>query len=335
MRLAAIVALVIVLKAVPVSADAVLFLGESYGRFGSVSPTGHAALYLTGVCAETPVLLRRCAAGEHGAVISRYHRVGEVDWIAIPIIPYLYAVETAASVPVTADRSAVLSMRDAYRRRHLMPLVPDRDDGTAPTGNWVQLVGSAYDRTVLGFSMKTTPSQDDVVIALLNGRPNVARFNILTRNCADFVRDVMRLYDPRLMSNNWIADLGVTTPKQLARSLVRYAGTRPELDLKAFSVPQIGGSRRKSRPARGVLEALVKTKKYAIPMTLVQPWVSAGVAAGYLINGRFNPHRYINESLAAADFAACGRCADVSPNPVMVAALGEPEPPPAAGEQDH
>jgi hypothetical protein len=36
----------------PSYADVVLLLGESYGRFGSFSPMGHAAVYLTRVCAE-------------------------------------------------------------------------------------------------------------------------------------------------------------------------------------------------------------------------------------------------------------------------------------------
>ena len=34
--------------------------------------TGHAAVYLSGVCAETPLVLRRCGPGETGVVLSRY-----------------------------------------------------------------------------------------------------------------------------------------------------------------------------------------------------------------------------------------------------------------------
>ena len=81
-------------------AAAALFLEEPYGAFGRVNPTGHAAVYLSGVCAASPVLLRRCEPGETGVVISRYHRVGGYDWIAIPLIPYLYAVEGLEQVPL-------------------------------------------------------------------------------------------------------------------------------------------------------------------------------------------------------------------------------------------
>ena len=55
--------------------------------------TGHAAVYLSGVCAESPIVLRKCAPGELGAVISRYDGVHGYDWLAVPLIPYLYAVE--------------------------------------------------------------------------------------------------------------------------------------------------------------------------------------------------------------------------------------------------
>ena len=53
-------------------ASATLFLEEPYGRMGFFTATGHAAVYLSGVCAETPVKLRACAPGETGIVISRY-----------------------------------------------------------------------------------------------------------------------------------------------------------------------------------------------------------------------------------------------------------------------
>jgi hypothetical protein len=297
---------------IPAHADAVLLFGESYGRFGSLAPTGHAALYLTGVCAASPVVLRRCEAGERGVVISRYHRVGGADWMAIPILPYLYGVERAGDVPGSASPSEVLEIRDAYRRAHLRSVVPDGPDGRAPDGNWIQLIGAAYDRQLLAFTIPTTPGQDTAVVAALNARPNRARFNILTRNCADFVRDVLHLYHPKLVANNWIADLGVTTPKQIARAMVRRARQHPEFAGAAFVVQQIPGSRPASRPARGVLESLLRTKKYAIPMTLVQPWVSVGVAAGYLAHGRFDPHRYATSSRGAVHFEAAPDIARVA-----------------------
>jgi len=64
-------------------ASATLLLEEPYGKLGFFTATGHAAVYLSGVCAETPLVLRPCAPGELGAVISRYDGVGGYDWLAI------------------------------------------------------------------------------------------------------------------------------------------------------------------------------------------------------------------------------------------------------------
>ena len=72
--------------------SATLLLEEPYGKLGFFTGTGHAAVYLSGVCTDNPLVLRRCAPGESGAVLSRYDGIGEYDWVAIPLIPYLYAV---------------------------------------------------------------------------------------------------------------------------------------------------------------------------------------------------------------------------------------------------
>src|ERR1700677_1687324 len=56
-------------------ADAALLMEEPYGEFGFFNPTGHSAVYLNHVRAESPVKLRTCRPGEYGVVISRYHRI--------------------------------------------------------------------------------------------------------------------------------------------------------------------------------------------------------------------------------------------------------------------
>src|SRR5579872_1052385 len=97
-------------------ADVTLLLEEPYGAFGGMTPTGHAAIYLSRVCAATPVLLRRCRPGELGVVISRYHRIDHYDWVAIPLMPYLYAVDRPEEVPGSIDPKAVAALQDHYRR---------------------------------------------------------------------------------------------------------------------------------------------------------------------------------------------------------------------------
>lgn len=273
-------------------ADVTLLLQEPYGRFGSFNPTGHSAVYLSRVCTDSPTVLRRCRSGETGVVISRYYRVAGLDWVAIPLIPYLYAVDRSSDVPIFADAAQVATLRDQYRRRHLANLIPDRPDGQMPPGEWIELVGAAYDRRITAFTVPSTEAQDDALIQELNARTNRRRFNLLFRNCADFARDIVNLYYPKALNTSLVADLGITTPKQLAKSLVRYSDRRHELELVGWTIPQVPGSRRDSRGTRGVLEAFVKSKKYLVPLVVLQPWIPAGMAAGYVVKGRFNAARY-------------------------------------------
>ena len=146
------------------SASATLLLEEPYGKMGFFTATGHAAVYLSGVCAETPLVLRRCAPGETGVVLSRYDGVGGHDWIAIPLIPYLYAVERPEDVPLFANAKMAAFLRDRYRRRYLEDVAPDAKNGETPGGNWYQLVGSSYDRTIYGLEIETTSTQDGALI---------------------------------------------------------------------------------------------------------------------------------------------------------------------------
>ncbi len=295
--------------AMPAEADVALLLAQPFGRSGALNPTGHIGVYLTRVCAATPTVLRRCQAGETGVVISRYNRVGDFDWVAVPLIPYLYAVEQAVDVPAFASRDTVLALRDSYRRSHLRQVAPDSAAGASPVGHWMQLVGAVYDRQIVAFSVRTTPAQDDELIAELNAGENRRRFNILFRNCADFARDLINRYYPRAIRSSFVADLGFTTPKQIAKGLVRYGTQRPELGLSAYLIPQIPGNRPDSGRARGVLESFVKTKKYAVPLTMVEPWVPVGLAAMYLVRGRFNPHQFAMQSYQPNDVEAHARLA--------------------------
>ena len=288
------------------SADIVLLVGQPYGRFGFFSPTGHAAIFLTRVCADGPLTVRMCSPGEPGAVISRYHRVAGRDWLVTPVIPYLYAVDNVSMVPREADRGAVLSLRDAYRRTHLSELIPDGPAGTPPKGDWVQTVGAAYDRVIVALGLPTTEREDRLLVDWLNARDNTARFNLIVRNCADFARDLFNVAYPGALKGRLVADLGITTPKGLARSLVARA-RESDVPLVSFVVPQIPGSRRRSGRARGIIEGLVTTKKYAVPLLVLEPLVPAGLALGYLTTGRFDPVRHATgEVVSPAEVARIG-----------------------------
>jgi hypothetical protein len=272
-------------------ADAALLMEEPYGEFGAFNPTGHAAIYLNHVCAETPTRLRPCRPGEPGAVISRYHKIDGYDWLAIPLVPYLYAVERVEDVPATADSAIEASLRDKYRREHLLAYVPDvaegKKGGEAPGGEWTQLIGASYDRRIYGFQIQTTADEDSQFMNRYNDSRNDGHFNLLFHNCADFSRTLLNVYYPHGVHRNFFVDLGITTPKQVARSLTKYADRHPELTFSTFMIPQVPGSIKRSHPIDGVMESVVKSKKYVLPLAVLSPEVTAGLVVAYLTDGRF------------------------------------------------
>jgi len=282
------------LSAGTAKASVTLLLEEPYGNFGGLTPTGHASIYLSHVCAASPILLRRCQAGEQGVVISRYHRVGGYDWIAIPVLPYLYAVDRPDQVPTSVTPAEVAALRDHYRRMNLEGVAPDAADARTPNGDWIQLVGAAYDRTIYAFGIETTEQQDGEFIQKFNSGQNREHFNLLFHNCADFVRQAVDFYYPHAIHRSLILDAGIMTPKQAAKSLVSYSKHHPDLQFSSFVIPQIAGTMPRSTAVRGVLESLVKSKKYAVPLVSVavlHPYFGGSLAFAWLDGSHFNPRK--------------------------------------------
>jgi hypothetical protein len=294
----------LLLVATAARADMALLLEEPFGQFGGMTPTGHTAIYFSRVCAASPVRLRRCGQGEPGAVISRYHRVAGRDWIAIPLIPYLYAVDRAEQIPREVGDGDVASLRDDFRRRHLEEFAPDTSDGMPPEGDWIQLVGASYDRTIYTYEIVTSEEEDDKFIQLFNSRANKTDFSLLFHNCADFAREAINFYYPKAVHRSLIGDAGIMTPKQAAKSLVNYAKRHPSLQLSGFVIPQVPGTVERSRPVRGVLEALVKTKKYILPLAplaLMHPYFGGSLVIAWIQGGHFNPRIVVGNKGSEAE----------------------------------
>lgn len=275
------------------SASATLFLEEPYGKLGFFTATGHAAVYLSGVCADTPTELRPCQPGETGVVISRYDGVGHLDWVAIPLVPYLYAVDHPDDVPLFVDAKTVASLRDRYRRQYLEAVAPDGKNGEAPGGNWYELVGSSYDRTIYGFQIETTPEQDAALIRRLNAAPNRSHFRTVSSNCADFAKAIINFYYPKALHRSVIADVGITTPKQMAKMLVKFNQRHPGVEYSHFIIAQVPGSTPRSFAVHGVVESFFKSKKYMVPSVVVSPIFAGCVFVVYegVGAGRFEPAR--------------------------------------------
>jgi hypothetical protein len=254
-----------------------------------MNPTGHAAVYLSRVCADTPTHLRLCHEGEIGVVLSRYHRIDGYDWLAIPLIPYLYAVDDPSDIPATATARLELKLRDNYRRQHLESIVPDDPKHEIPRGEWIQLVGASYDRRIRGYEVATTQAQDNELIARFNRHKNISHFNLFFDNCANFSEQILNFYYPHSIHRNFIADAGMMTPRQAAKSLVHYSRHHPDDELHTFVIPQVPGTIPRSTRVNGVIESLVKSKKYVIPLAASHPFVTGTLIAVYFADGRFQP----------------------------------------------
>jgi hypothetical protein len=306
-------------------ADAALLVEEPFGDFGAMNPTGHAAIFLNRVCADTPTHLRPCRDGEVGVVLSRYHRVDGYDWLAMPLLAYLYAVDDASQIPDTATPRLELKLRDTYRRNHLEDLIPDDPKHEIPRGEWIQLLGASYDRRVWGFAVATSPAQDDVLIRRFNSRRNVAHFNLFFNNCANFSEKVINFYYPHSVHRNFIADAGMMTPKQAAKSLVNYSRHHPGTDIYTFVIPQVPGAIPRSTPVDGVVESLVKSKKYVVPLAVLHPYVAGSLIAAYFSDGRFHPD---------PNAVVFNPAIDAAPGPAMrVQSAADPGPMAAAPDQ--
>jgi hypothetical protein len=207
--------------------------------------------------------------------------------VAIPLLPYLYAVENPSDVPAHVDRDTVSGLRSRYRETHLESLGANLSPGNFVHGGWSQLVGAAYERRIYAFRFETTPEQDDVLIQQMNAGPNRTHYDLLFSNCADFSRVLLNHYFPHTFRRSIFPDAGMTTPKQTTYRLVRYARKHPETQLTVFEISQIPGYRRGSRSVKGIDESFVTTV-YAIPIAVMNPYLAGGLLVDYLVRGRFH-----------------------------------------------
>jgi hypothetical protein len=287
---------------------------EPYGFFGAVNPTGHTAIYFERVCAESPTRLRRCQPGEPGAVVSRYQGIANLDWVAIPLIPYLYSVDKPSDVPAHVDRDAVKHLRDRYHETHLLGLGMNIPAGNIVHGGWTELVGVSYERRIYAFRFETTEEQDDAFIARMNRGASVSHFNLLFNNCSDFARRILNFYFHGTFPRSVFPDAAMTTPKQIAYKLVRYARRHPDAQLTVFEIPQVPGLRRLSRSNKSIAESLATTV-YAVPIALTNPYLAGGLFVDYLVRGRHHLIPKHPELLEPNDLSALTLAGPAAQNP--------------------
>lgn len=265
-----------------------VLVGEPFGNFGTMMPVGHTAIYIDHLCADGPLKLRACHPGEaQGVVVARYHQLGQYDWLASPVMEFLYATDDPARVLSYATIDNSWALRQVYRKRYLEAIVPDGTEYDKATDEWWESAGTAYTRRIWGYQLATTAEQDRRFMNIMNERPNAHDYRLNNNNCADFAANMMNLYFPGSVRRDRTADFGWMTPKNVARCVEAYGHAHPELKLKAFEVPQVQGSLRRSRPVRGAAEAGLTTKRYLATLLVIQPEVPVVCAILYLKHGRW------------------------------------------------
>ena len=268
------------------NAQAALLMQDADGISAALSPVGHDAVYFSRICAASPTKLRRCGPGEPGVVIARYHGIAGYDWLAVPLIPYLYSVEDASAVPTRVNRETVQTLRLRYHEAHLMSLGENVPEGGRIHRGWDQLVGSSYEQRIFAFRFNTTVEQDDAFIAKMNADANRSHFNIFFRNCADFSSSVLDFYFPHTFKRHLVPDLGIVSPRQVAYELVRYARKHPEIQLTVMEIPLVPGYHHSSRLPKSADESAI-VGGYVIPIAFLSPYAAGVIVADDLIWGRY------------------------------------------------
>jgi hypothetical protein len=88
-----------------------------------------------------------------------------------------------------------------------------------------------------------------------------------------------------------IADVGITTPKQMAKTMVKFSVRHSELEFSRYVIPQVPGTEARSAAVHGVVESFLKSKKYIVPSAVASPIFAGCVVAVYegTGTGRFKP----------------------------------------------
>jgi hypothetical protein len=277
---------------------------------------GHSAVYLSGVCMDTPVKLRPCEPGENGVVLTNYRNFGEAhpyEWNAIPLNIYMYGVENLEDRPLYASPTIRWMLQERYREKYLQTLCAG-SCATNPHAFWRDTVAATFLRDIYMFTARTTPEQDRILIEKLNREGNVRRYRVLTYNCADFARDVVNTYFPGAARADHLNDFWITSPKAIAKSFAHYGAKHPELGFHVVRFSQVPGEYAPSRGNRKGTEELCRANKWRLPLAVLAPPVLAFSAGSYMISGRFNPEHELQRrptaeviSLQAAQQEALAR----------------------------
>jgi hypothetical protein len=306
-----VVPLLLLLAPAVAQASVSLLIGEAVGGAGEFTGSGHAAVYFSAICAETPTQLRHCKPGEEGVVITSYPGLvaqTQYKWMAIPLTAFLYAVDSEDNKVLYGNGKIRKYLRNEYRLKHLSDLIPSLPNGALPTGRWSEMLGGVLNRDIYALTVTTTPQQDAKSLAYLQNLPNAANFSTAYNNCADFARDAINTIFPGATHRDVLNDFTITTPKAIASSFTRYATARPELNFHIVKYSQADGAISRSLSNRNFTEKAVVSKKYILTMAFTMPELIPIMGVTYLTTGWYNVDpqykKYAGKEIAAINLLA-------------------------------
>lgn len=270
----------------PARADVTLLLQEPIDLLGRFSATGHATVLVDGLCSDDHVHMRRCHAGETGSVLGRYHHIHGYDWLAVKPEAYLFAVDSAGQIPGRVTEADVDGLRTRYVAEHMDGFGSDMRQTL-----WPEMLGASYRRRIVAVRLHTTDEQDARLMHWLNESRNKSEFNFFFNNCADFSRKVLDVLFPGAVHRDLLFDAGMTTPKQLANGMRRYAKRHPEVGFAVVVLPQVEGTMPRSSNLYGVTESFVKRTWFCLPVAALDPLEFGMVIGSGLLDPRWNVNR--------------------------------------------
>ena len=257
-----------------------------------ITSSGHTSVYFSRICPTSPVKLRLCRPDEEGSVMSNYINLGEdqrYEWNLVPLNLYVYGVQDTRYRPVFGSPKIKKLLEDRYREQALSEYCSGESCMTSDKAEWREMVGAGMSRSMYIFVVETTVEQDLDLIAQFNALPNENHFNGVTRNCADFTKDIINTYFPHSAHRDPLNDFGMTSPKAVARTFTQYALNHPESHFRVLHFSQLPGTIKRSSEARSGTEQLYHSKKLLIPMVIFAADAVPVAAAAYVLTGRFNP----------------------------------------------
>lgn len=256
---------------------------------------GHSLVYLSGVCAESPVRARLCEAGEQGSIVTTYPNFREAKayaWNVVPLTLYLQGSLAPGSRLLYASQAVKVALEEHARDGFFREVCgADRCPEVAHSF-WRDLVAATAARDIFIYAAHTTRAQDRAVVDWLNRQPNVNHYNGISNNCAVFTRSLINAIFPHAVHRDFPNDLGMMAPKAAARSFTHWALKRPELGFYSMHFAQQPGDLPRSGLAQSGTETAIHMKKYLIPAALIGDHEVAGsFFVAYFLTGRFGLYK--------------------------------------------